>query len=78
MFVNLVHQPIIPTITTTLPNVYVLGNQPMNLSIGHMVVLVSHQLNLWPLVTPFVLRNISTLPISTYQCGIMSNPFTLF
>jgi hypothetical protein len=46
MFVKLVHQPIIPTITTTLPKVYILGNQPMNPSIGHMVVLLSHQLNL--------------------------------
>ncbi len=41
-----VHQPIIPTITITLPNVSILGNQPVNPSIGHMAVLVSHQLNL--------------------------------
>jgi hypothetical protein len=37
-----VHQPIIPTITTTLPNVFILGNQPVNLSIGQMAILVSH------------------------------------
>jgi hypothetical protein len=41
-----VHQPIIPTITTTLPNGYVLGNQHVNSSIGHMARLVNHQLNL--------------------------------
>jgi hypothetical protein len=37
-----VHQPIIPTITTTLPNVFVLGNQLVNFSIGDMAILVSH------------------------------------
>ncbi len=41
-----IHQPIMPTITTTLPNVYVLGNRHVNPNIGHMAVLVNHQLKL--------------------------------
>jgi hypothetical protein len=32
------HQPILPTTTTIVPNVFVLGTQVMNSSIGHMVI----------------------------------------
>ncbi len=35
-----VHQLVLPTITIVLPNVYVLGTQAMNPSIGHMAILV--------------------------------------
>jgi hypothetical protein len=37
------HQPILPTTTTIVPNVFVLGTQAMNPSIGHIVVLVNYQ-----------------------------------
>jgi hypothetical protein len=40
-----VYQPIIPTITT-LPNVFILGNQHVNPNISHMAISVSHQHNL--------------------------------
>ncbi len=40
-----VHQPVIPTTTTILPNVFVLGDQPLNLSVGHMAIPISHKLN---------------------------------
>jgi hypothetical protein len=33
-----IHQPIIPIITTILPNVSILGNQFVNPNIGHMVI----------------------------------------
>jgi len=36
------HQLVLPTTTTTLPNVFVLGTQAMNISIGHMVVHVNY------------------------------------
>jgi len=37
------HQFVFPTITITIPNVFVLGSQAMNLNIGHMVILVNYQ-----------------------------------
>jgi hypothetical protein len=72
-----VQQPIIPTITT-LPNVSILGNQPMNPSISHMVIFVSHEHNLSPLVTPFVPKKLVPYLYLLTQCGIMSYPFTFF
>jgi len=38
-----VHQPILPTTIITIPNVYVLGTQAMNSSIGHKAVHVNYQ-----------------------------------
>jgi hypothetical protein len=36
-----VHQHVLPTIITTIPNVSILGTQAMNPSIGHTIVLVT-------------------------------------
>ncbi len=36
------HQPIMPTIIITIPNVYVLGIQAMNPSIAHTIILVNY------------------------------------
>ncbi len=60
-----VHQPIIPTLIIILPNVYVLGIQPMNLSIGHTPVAISYLSNWQSHVTPFVLGKINTILTST-------------
>jgi hypothetical protein len=38
-----VHQPIIPTTTTKLPNVPMQGTQTMHLNFSHMAILVSYQ-----------------------------------
>ncbi len=35
------HQLVLPTTTTVIPNVFVLGTQAMNISIGHTIVLVN-------------------------------------
>jgi hypothetical protein len=40
-----VHQPIIPTLIIILPNVYVLGIQHMNPTIGHTPIFVNYQSN---------------------------------
>lgn len=40
-----VHQPVIPTPIVVLPNVYVLGIQPMNPSIGHTPIPINYQSN---------------------------------
>jgi hypothetical protein len=61
-----VHQHIIPTITTILPNVHVPIIKAMKFSIGHTIVLVSYQQTWQPLVTPFVLGKTNVLLTSTY------------
>jgi hypothetical protein len=38
-----VHQHVLPTTTTKIPNTSVLGTQAMNLSIGHMIVPINYQ-----------------------------------
>jgi hypothetical protein len=38
-----VHQHVLPTTTTEIPNTSVLGTQAMNLSIGHMIVPINYQ-----------------------------------
>ncbi len=38
-----IHQLVLPTTTITVPNVYVLGTQAMNLNIGHMIILVNYK-----------------------------------
>jgi hypothetical protein len=40
-----VHQHVIPTPIVVLPNVYLLGIQPMNLSIGHTLIPFNYQSN---------------------------------
>jgi len=37
-----VHQHVFPTITTKIPNEFVLGNQAMNLNTCHTTVLVNY------------------------------------
>jgi hypothetical protein len=37
-----VHQPILPTIIITIPNVFILGTQAMNLSIVHTMVFINY------------------------------------
>ncbi len=61
-----VHQPVIPTPIVVLPNVYVLGIQPMNPSIGHTPIPINYQSNWQSPITPFVRGKINTIPTSTY------------
>jgi hypothetical protein len=35
-----VHQPILPTTTIVVPNVFILETQTMNLNMGHMTIFV--------------------------------------
>ncbi len=44
-----VHQPIIPTTTTKLPNIPMQGTQAMHLNFSHIAILVSYQLAWQPL-----------------------------
>jgi hypothetical protein len=37
-----IHQPVLPTITIAIPNVFVLRTQAMNLNIGHMVIPINY------------------------------------
>jgi hypothetical protein len=37
-----VHQPVLPNITIVIPNVFVLGTQAMNLSIGYIIIHVDY------------------------------------
>jgi len=61
-----VHQLVLPTTKITIPNVFVLGIQAMNLSIGHMVVFVNDKITWSQLVTLIVLSKIVMLLTSTY------------
>jgi hypothetical protein len=61
-----VHQHVIPTTTTILPNVHVPRIKAMKFSIGHTIILVSYQWTWQPLVTPFVLGETNVLLTSTY------------
>jgi len=61
-----VHQHVFPTTTTVVPNVYVLGTQAMNPSIGHTIVPINYQKTWSQLVTPIVLGKTNMLPTSTY------------
>jgi hypothetical protein len=38
-----IHQPIFSTTTIAIPNVFILGTQTMNLSIGHTIILINYQ-----------------------------------
>jgi hypothetical protein len=58
-----VHQFVILTI---LPNVYVLGTQAMNLSIGHTVIPINYHPTWQQLVTPIILSKTKISPTSTY------------
>jgi hypothetical protein len=61
-----IHQLVFPTTIIVVPNVSVLGTQAMNLSIGHMIVLVNYQ-TIWSQpITPIVLGQTSMIPTSTY------------
>jgi hypothetical protein len=52
-----IHQHVLPTITTILPNVFVLRTQTMNPSIGHITIFVNYQPTQSQHVTPIVLSN---------------------
>ncbi len=70
-----VHQPVFPTTTIVLANVYILGTQTMNLNIGHMEVLINNQ-STWPqFVTPIVQGKTNVLPTSTYPLWYNVIPF---
>jgi hypothetical protein len=49
-----IHQLVLPTTIITIPNVYVLGTQAMNPSIGHMVVLINYHTTWSQPITPIV------------------------
>jgi hypothetical protein len=49
-----IHQPILPTTTIAIPNVFVLGTQAMNPSIGHIVVFVNYQTTWSQPITPII------------------------
>jgi hypothetical protein len=61
-----VHQPILSTTTTIVPNVFVLGTQAMNISRRYTTILVNDQATWSQPVTPIVPSKTSMLPISTY------------
>jgi hypothetical protein len=61
-----VHQPILPTTTTIVPNVFVLGTQAMNLSTSYTTIPVNYQATWSQPITPIALSKTSMLPISTY------------
>jgi hypothetical protein len=61
-----IHQPILPTTTIVVPNVFVLKTQATNPSIGHTSVLVNYRTTWSQLVTPIVLGKTNMLPTSTY------------
>ncbi len=61
-----IHQPILPTTTIVIPNVFVLGTQSMNANIGHMAVDVNYHIVWLQLVTPIVLNITNMLLTSTY------------
>jgi hypothetical protein len=61
-----VHQFVLPTITTILAHVSILGNQAMNPSIGHAIIPIKYQTT-WPQpITPIVLGKTSVLLTLTY------------
>jgi len=70
-----VHQPILPTTTTIVPNVFVLGTQAMNLSTSYTTSPVNYQITWSQLVTPIVLGKISMSPISIGTKGLDSSIF---
>jgi hypothetical protein len=61
-----IHRLVLPTTTTIVPNVFVLGTQAMNPSIGHTIIFVNYQPTWSQPITPIVLNNTNMLPISTY------------
>jgi hypothetical protein len=61
-----VHQLVLPTTTTILPSVFVLGTQAMSPSIGHTTIPINYQTT-WPqLVIPIILGKTNILLTSTY------------
>jgi len=52
--VIIIHQPIFPTITITIPNVFVLRTQAMNPSIAHTIILVNYKTTWSQPITPIV------------------------
>jgi hypothetical protein len=50
-----IHQLVFPTITIAILNMFVLGTQAMNPSIGHMAIPVNYQTTWLQLVTPIIL-----------------------
>jgi hypothetical protein len=60
------HQYVLPTIIIIIPNVFILGTQSMNPSIGHMIVLVNYRTIWSQLVTPIVRSKVGMILTSTY------------
>jgi hypothetical protein len=60
------HQHILPTTTTAVPNVSILGTEDMNPSICQTIVPINYHTTWSQLVTPIVLSKINMLPTSTY------------
>jgi hypothetical protein len=60
------YQPDFPTITTTIPYVFILGTQTMNLNIGHMAIPVNYHIIWSQPITPIILSKTSMLLTSTY------------
>jgi hypothetical protein len=60
------HQYVLPTTTTIVPNVSVLGSQAMNPNIGHTTIPINYSTIWSQLVTTIILGRTSMLPTSTY------------
>jgi hypothetical protein len=60
------HQYVLPTTTTIVPNVSVLGSQAMNPNIGHTTIPINYSTISSQLVTTIILGRTSMLPTSTY------------
>ncbi len=61
-----IHEPVLPTTTIAIPNVFGLGTQAMSPSRAHTIVLVNFQTTRSQLVSPIVPGKTNKLPISTY------------
>jgi hypothetical protein len=61
-----VHQLVLPTTITIVPNVSVLETQAMNPSIGHTTIPINYQTTWSQPITPIVPSKTNILPISTY------------
>jgi hypothetical protein len=70
-----IHQHLLPTTTTVVPNVFALGTQAMNPSIGCTIVLVNYQTTWSQPITPIVPSKTRMLPTSTYPMWYNVIPF---
>jgi len=72
-----VHQLVLPTITTIVPNVFILGTQAMTINISHTTIHVNYQTTWSQPFTPIIPCKTNMLPTSTYPMWYSVTPFTM-